>query len=84
MLPCVRTLVLPKVHVQKTLTDVADTLSTLPIPRTHPLNLVASIESAQAMFNLRSIGPWHHSKYEAPSARLSALLVRLGVNRQLS
>ncbi|EJC97995.1 beta subunit of citrate lyase [Fomitiporia mediterranea MF3/22] len=62
-IPHVRTLVLPKIHSAEHLDDVAELVSwasssATPQPRTQPLRLVASIESARGLWNIGHIAEW--------------------------
>lgn len=79
-IPSIRTLVLPKVHSALDLHHVsraiyvASNLQSVRDPTAQPLRLVASIESARSMINLREIAAWQ-SEYGRPlGVTLSALL----------
>jgi citrate lyase beta subunit len=78
-IPAVRTIVMPKVDHEDHLGRIEQGISRalqcnneLLHQRPEPLSIVASIESAQALWRIGEIAKWE-SKY----ARLSALLVRL-------
>ena len=80
-IPTVRTLVIPKVDHEDHLSHIEEGISRaiqhdheLILQRPGPLSIVASIESAQALWRIGEIARWE-SKY----ARLSALLVRLNL-----
>ena len=81
-LPCIRTLVLPKVHSAQDLHHVSEEVYMA--YRAHksrstdepPVQLVASIESAKAMHNLGEIASWQSTWGAAQGGKLSALLVR--------
>ncbi|KAL5520024.1 hypothetical protein ACEPAG_1684 [Sanghuangporus baumii] len=61
-LPLVRTLVLPKIHSVSDLDDVAELVSwassSSSAHRSQPLRLVASIESARALWDIGKIASW--------------------------
>ncbi|EIW59205.1 citrate lyase beta subunit [Trametes versicolor FP-101664 SS1] len=72
-LDCVRTLVLPKIHSAKDLYHVSEAVHAACMGRSRPpVQLVASIESAQAVHKLGQIAQWK-AKVEH-GGRLSALL----------
>ena len=81
-LPCVRTLVLPKIHSAQDLHHVSEEIYMT--YRAHkfrsadepPVQLVASVESAKAMYNLGEIASWQSTWGSAMGGKLSALLVR--------
>ncbi|KAL1745119.1 Pyruvate/Phosphoenolpyruvate kinase-like domain-containing protein [Schizophyllum fasciatum] len=73
--PVVSTLVLPKINSTKDLNHVSAAIREL--TRVDPgraLNLVASVESAQALWNIGSIGHWKSEHGALMGGRLSALL----------
>lgn len=65
--PSIETLVIPKVNSAEDLTAIANHI---PAGRTSALNLVASIESAKALWSIGDIASWNHGV-----AKVSALLV---------
>ena len=81
-LPCVRTLVLPKIHSAQDLHHVSEEIYMT--YRAHkfrsadepPVQLIASVESAKAMYNLGEIASWQSTRGSAMGGKLSALLVR--------
>ncbi|TFK91931.1 citrate lyase beta subunit [Polyporus arcularius HHB13444] len=79
-LPCVRTLVLPKVHSAQDLHHVSEEIylayraHKFRSPDDPPVQLVASIESAKAMYNLGEIASWQSSWGAATGGKLVALL----------
>ena len=80
-LPCVRTLVLPKIHSAQDLHFVSEhiymTYRAHKIRNLHgpPVQLVASIESAKAMHNLSEIASWQSTWGPERGGKLAALLV---------
>lgn len=81
-LPCVRTLVLPKIHSAQDLHHVSEEIylayraHKYRNPDDPPVQLVASIESAKAMYNLGEIASWQSRWGAATGGKLAALLVR--------
>ena len=81
-LPCIRTLVLPKVHSAQDLHHVSEEIylayraHKFRNPQDPPVQLVASIESAKAMYNIREIASWQSTWGPAMGGKLAALLVR--------
>jgi citrate lyase subunit beta-like protein len=79
-MPGINILVLPKIHSADNLDLVNEHIregaSNVYSGRQTPLSLVASIESAQAFWNLRDIASWKASFNEPAAGSLSALLVR--------
>ncbi|KAJ2978562.1 hypothetical protein NUW54_g11267 [Trametes sanguinea] len=79
-LPCIRTLVLPKVHSVQDLNQVSEEIflaykgHKFRDPDGPPVRLVASIESARAMYNLGDIASWQSQYGDALGGKLSALL----------
>ncbi|KAI0667573.1 citrate lyase beta subunit [Trametes maxima] len=81
-LPCIQTLVLPKIHSVQDLDDVSETIFEAfthgndgsRAPNGPPINIVASIESAKAMHNLGTIAGWQSRYGHAFGGKLSALL----------
>ncbi|RDB17841.1 Citrate lyase subunit beta-like protein, mitochondrial [Hypsizygus marmoreus] len=73
--PAVQTLVLPKIHSPQDLHHVSREiyLASQKTPRQVPLNIVSSVESARASFNLGGIAGWK-SEYGMEGGRLTALL----------
>ncbi|KAJ3491122.1 hypothetical protein NLI96_g953 [Meripilus lineatus] len=75
--PQIRTLVLPKIHSQGDLDEVSQFVNlhwkSNSRADTAPLDIVASVESAKAMFNLGAISSWT-SECGLYGGRLSALL----------
>lgn len=76
-IPAVRTLVIPKVdhedHLDRVEQEISRAIQRDPEllhKRPEPLSIVASIESAQALWRIGEIAQW-----ESKCARLSALLV---------
>lgn len=84
-LPCIRTLVLPKVHSVQDLHHVSEEIyiaykaHKLRDADGPPVQLVASIESAKAMHNLGEIASWQSRWGAATGGTLAALLVRLSM-----
>lgn len=76
----VRTLVLPKVHSADDLHQISKQMS---LSSVFPLRLVASIESAKAMWNLGAIAEWKSSHGPEKGGALSALLVRTFIGIRL-
>ena len=80
-LPCIRTLVLPKIHSAQDLHHVSEEIYVayrahkLRSPEGPPVQLVASVESAKAMYNLGEIASWQSRWGSAMGGKLSALLV---------
>ncbi|EEB95075.1 hypothetical protein MPER_06013 [Moniliophthora perniciosa FA553] len=74
-LPAVQTVVLPKVHSPQDLHYASQYIAQVfqQNPRKTPVRIVSSVESANAMWNLRDIAGWK-SEYE--QVNLSGLLVR--------
>ena len=70
------TIVLPKVHSSKILDEVGDRLraSSKRAVREHHLHLVASIESARALWDIGHIASWQ-SRHGVAGGVLSSLLV---------
>ncbi|KAI0754918.1 Pyruvate/Phosphoenolpyruvate kinase-like domain-containing protein [Daedaleopsis nitida] len=79
-LPCIRTLVLPKVHSAQDLHHVSEEIymayraHKFRSPDGPPVQLVASIESARAMYNLGEIASWQSRWGEGSGGKLAALL----------
>ncbi|KAI0826860.1 Pyruvate/Phosphoenolpyruvate kinase-like domain-containing protein [Trametes gibbosa] len=79
-LPCIRTLVLPKIHSARDLDHVSEEIflgykgHKLRNPDGPHVQIVASIESAQAMHNLGEIAGWQSKYGAALGGTLSALL----------
>ncbi|KAI9067859.1 citrate lyase beta subunit [Trametes sanguinea] len=79
-LQCIRTLVLPKVHSVQDLNQVSEEIflaykgHKFRDPDGPPVRLVASIESARAMYNLGDIASWQSQYGDALGGTLSALL----------
>lgn len=74
-----RTLVLPKVHSVDELNEVSDHIfghSRENLDQPKPVNIVASIESARALFNVGQIAGWQSGHGPARGGTLTALLVR--------
>ncbi|CDO70149.1 hypothetical protein BN946_scf184315.g3 [Trametes cinnabarina] len=80
-LPCIRTLVLPKVHSVQDLNQVSEEIflaykgHRFRAPDGPPVQIVASIESARAMYNLGQIASWQSTYGDALGGKLAALLV---------
>ncbi|KAG5729418.1 hypothetical protein E4T56_gene2394 [Termitomyces sp. T112] len=72
----VSTLVLPKIHSAKDLHYVSFAVSeaSKKTPLKNPLNIVPSIESARAMYNLGEIATWKSDYGTASGGRITALL----------
>ena len=79
----VRTLVLPKIHTHEDLRYVAETVRNALIREisrnhsSHPIHIIASIESAAAAWNLGDIASWKAEDGPELGGRLSALLVSI-------
>ncbi|KAI0372224.1 citrate lyase beta subunit [Pilatotrama ljubarskyi] len=79
-LPCIRTLVLPKIHSARDLDQVSEEIfisykaHQFRDPDGPPVQIVASIESAKAMYNLGEIAAWKSQYGPAIGGQLSALL----------
>ncbi|OSD07167.1 citrate lyase beta subunit [Trametes coccinea BRFM310] len=79
-LPCIRTLVLPKVHSVQDLHQVSEEIflaykgHKFRDPNDPPVQIVASIESARAMYNLGAIASWQSQYGDALGGKLAALL----------
>ncbi|KAI0712220.1 citrate lyase beta subunit [Earliella scabrosa] len=79
-LPCIRTLVLPKVHSAQDLHHVSEEIymayraHKFRSPDGPPVQLVASVESAKAMYNLGEIAAWQSRWGAATGGTLAALL----------
>ncbi|KAI0766424.1 Pyruvate/Phosphoenolpyruvate kinase-like domain-containing protein [Trametes elegans] len=79
-LPCIRTLVLPKVHSVQDLDHVSEEIfvtykaNKFRDPYGPPVQIVASVESAKAMYNLGAIAGWQSRYGPALGGQLSALL----------
>ncbi|KAI0349484.1 citrate lyase beta subunit [Trametes cingulata] len=79
-LPCIRTLVLPKIHSARDLDQVSEEILVaykghkFRNPEGPPVQIVASIESAKAMYNIGEIASWQSRYGPALGGRLSALL----------
>ncbi|KIP08983.1 hypothetical protein PHLGIDRAFT_355556 [Phlebiopsis gigantea 11061_1 CR5-6] len=74
----IRTLLLPKIHSASDLHTVSHRMqSSLDLTgstRTEPINIVASIESARALFNIGEIASWQSELGPLLGGRLTALL----------
>ncbi|KAI0632174.1 citrate lyase beta subunit [Trametes polyzona] len=79
-LPCIRTLVLPKIHSAQDLDHVSEEIFVaykghkFRSPDSPPVQIVASIESAKAMYNLGEIAGWQSRYGPELGGKLSALL----------
>ncbi|RPD77769.1 citrate lyase beta subunit [Lentinus tigrinus ALCF2SS1-7] len=79
-LPCIRTLVLPKIHSAQDLHHVSEEIflayrgHKYRSPDDPPVQLVASIESAKAMYNIGEIASWQSTWGAAMGGKLAALL----------
>ncbi|KAI0335847.1 citrate lyase beta subunit [Cubamyces sp. BRFM 1775] len=79
-LPCIRTLVMPKIHSVHDLDQVSEEIflaykgHKFRNPEGPAVQIVASIESAKAMYNLGSIASWQSRYGPALGGQLSALL----------
>ncbi|PIL22589.1 hypothetical protein GSI_15278 [Ganoderma sinense ZZ0214-1] len=79
-LPWIRTFVLPKIHSAQDLHHVSEEIHIayrahkVRNPNGPPIQLVASIESAKAMYNLGEIASWQSLWGPAQGGKLSALL----------
>ncbi|KIK03329.1 hypothetical protein K443DRAFT_676816 [Laccaria amethystina LaAM-08-1] len=74
--PSVTTLVLPKIHSEEDLNYASDAVQSalLGFHRDKPLNIVPSIESARAMWNLGDIAKWKSKHGPQCGGEISALL----------
>lgn len=72
-----QTLVLPKIHSAEDLHHVSRQIyaTNKETPRNPPLNIVSSVESARASWNLGSIAQWKSEYGSELGGRLTALLV---------
>lgn len=76
-MPHVRTLILPKIHSSTDLDYVAELLSSGPrSTSSEPIRLVASMESARAVWDIGAIASWKALKGAEAGGLLSALLVQ--------
>ncbi|KAI8986106.1 citrate lyase beta subunit [Trametes punicea] len=79
-IPCIRTLVLPKVHSAQDLDYVSEEIFLsykglkLRDPNGPPIQIVASVESARATYNLGEIAGWRSKYGSAVGGKLAALL----------
>lgn len=73
-----QTIVLPKVHASSDLDFVSELLSSGPraAVSSDPIRLVASMESARAVWDIGAIASWKALKGAEAGGLLSALLVR--------
>ena len=83
-IPVVDTLVLPKINsphdldtVSKHITHATAWSSSTAASRKRPLRIVASIESATALFHIGDIARWKSKNREEAGGVLTALLVSL-------
>ncbi|CAL1713376.1 unnamed protein product [Somion occarium] len=79
-LPSIKTFVLPKIHSPHDLHIVSQEIYTHsqlgsgPVVRDEPINIVASIESARAVFNLGGIAGWQSEHGPLAGGKLAGLL----------
>ena len=73
--PSVDTLVLPKVNSPRDLDFVSKCISESQIARSLPLRIVASIESATALWHIGDIANWRSDSNGSARSVLTALLV---------
>lgn len=81
---------MPKIHspddlhtVSRQITTSLQSLGKQGVLESHPINIVASIESAKALFNIGQIAGWK-SELSPGSGNLAALLVRISTTLLLS
>lgn len=81
----IRTLVLPKIHSAKDLDTVSSEIfaalwsGIASKDRYTPINLVASIESAKALYNIGEIASWKSTFGPNLGGQLTALLVSMNI-----
>lgn len=83
-LSCIRTLVIPKVHSTQELDVVSKQIRTANSRKAtpDPVNIVASIESARALYNVGQIASWRSKFGPVLGGRLTALLVRVDSHKK--